>query len=540
MRGGPRREGAARAPADIRRARSEEELAEAVASEIGRPLDKWSVAAFLESAGLRDEDAREKFGRRDLFELSERIYPLALKRARADLPAPSAESPAGKVFDFLRLYFRGLLFAMPMMIQILAIIFLHLSLWAWEIFTRETAAAVALGTIASFIVTGGFVQAIGRRGRFYVYQGDYISACRICYSLLGYGSLLVALLGELWVLANLRFKLFPLSQVRMMLPYYFLLSELWLLLSILYMLERRGAVLLAISLPLLPVYLIMKHTELGMLCAHSIGLAIADLIAFLWGYVVLRRQARRAPEKFKLSPPVSFRLLLGDLGPYFCYGTLYFLLLFLDRLIAWSARTPEGELIWFRPEYELGMDWALLVFIFSVAAIEYSTNAFSSSLISSQKKASGFDLQEYIGSFLRFFRNQNLMVLGIAALSGAGAAFLLPRLLRFLREPGLAAIFTAPELKFAFIFGAISYGLLALGLLSVMFLFSLSRPQPALRGLLLALALDFCVGAPLSRLFGYEYGAVGLLCGSLAFAAFAGLSCLRIFRALDYYYYAAY
>ncbi|MDZ7680244.1 MAG: hypothetical protein U5J63_00700 [Fodinibius sp.] len=49
-----------------------------------------------------------------------------------------------------------------MISQIAAVIIFRYSLWAWLEFNEAQATVVAFGTITAFVLTGGFIQVLGR------------------------------------------------------------------------------------------------------------------------------------------------------------------------------------------------------------------------------------------------------------------------------------------------------------------------------------------------------------------------------------------
>ena len=84
------------------------------------------------------------------------------------------------------------------------------------------------------------------------------------------------------------------------------------------------------------------------------------------------------------------------------------------------------------------------------------------------------------------------------------------------------------------------YSLLVVALFSVLFLLTLGRPKLVLRSLLPAIVAAVVTAFVLSRTLPYWTAAVGLVAGTLVFAVLATRNALRVFGAVDYYYYAAY
>ncbi|MBW9234278.1 hypothetical protein JQK62_18805, partial [Leptospira santarosai] len=68
------------------------------------------------------------------------------------------------------------------------------------------------------------------------------------------------------------------------------------------------------------------------------------------------------------------------------YGFLYFSFLFVDRVNAWSKNEEfMPYVIWFRGQYELGLDFALLTIIIPMGVCEVVVNRLMFDLETSQK-----------------------------------------------------------------------------------------------------------------------------------------------------------
>ena len=418
-----------------------EELVDFIVETCGSPVDFWAVAATLESRGLRDVDAERDFGlekvvqrvdpasgyvvQGTIFELAKEIYPLCRERANPSSKEQSFTPPAlpqltwwSRLSRFIKFYLRGMLFALPMIGQIISALALRYSLWASMDFSEELATVVAIGTIMSFVVTGGFVQAIGRKGMSYSEAGSHILAKEICYYLIRLGTGLVVAIGLLFYLLNLIIPFFSQRMILISLMYYLLLSELWLTISILYVLTRRAAVLLSTLAGTGVVYLVMTYTSWSIFVAHGLGLLSTNVIVAGYGYYLLARRAKTVTGDLKLARLPPRPIIAYSLALYFIYGVFYFGYLYLDRIIGWStAEQPLPYILWFRTPYELGMDWALISLIFSIALLEYTINEFASLIIPVQKVYSAFDVQGHNLYFRRFYLRQAVLLILIAIAS---------------------------------------------------------------------------------------------------------------------------
>ena len=515
-------------------------LAEQILSELGRPKDHWEVAARLEVSGVRDVDARQEYGCADVFDLAQRILALAGEVPPAPPPVPARRAPMA--WRFARAYVTGLLFSMPMAAQTFAMMLYGYSLWAWVDFTPRQATAIALGTLTSFVVTGGYVQAISRRGLFYIHQEEPILTKAICGRALWVGLVMVVGVGVIGLLANIVFEFFPARMAVAGALYYLLLSILWLALSILYMLRKEFLLGLIIVVGLLSVHLAVLLLQWRMVAAHGLGIGIAIALSLFFGWHILRRNARRAEREFTTTELPRWSMLLYSVAYYFWYGILYFAFLFADRFIAWSSGTGRDLLpyfIWFESRYELGMDWALFCFVLTVGVLEYTMQEFSEAIIPAERAVHSDRTEDFNRRFARFYYSHLVLFVVVSLISVAGA-WLGMSVLRATGKFPYIEVFFNPTTQSVFWWAAAGYVFLVFGLFNSVFLFSLSRPGFVLRSLGPALFLNVAVGFVLSRAVRYDLAVVGLTVGSLAFLLISTYYARKVFKRLDYFYYSAY
>jgi hypothetical protein len=513
---------------------------------IGKPVDSWAVAAALESLGYRDIDAVERFGQRNVFELAENIHALIIDRKDEALKKPGVsrrrKKAEGKYRRFFRFYSKGAVTAMPMMGQIACILVLRYSLWAWVDFTEAQATVVALGTLLSFIVTGGFIQSIGREGIRLVGSENYYLAEKVCWKLVEQGTITVLGVGVLIFVANLVIPLYDIRLTLVSLMYYVLLSELWLYSSVAVVLSRPMAVLVITVVGILPVYYVMEYTSFGIYIAHWSGMSFALILIMLYTMIVFRRTAESTIPDLKSGrlPKPSVRAYL--IAPYFVYGVFYFLNIFIDRFVSWSAPSPEPPpyIFWFRTSYELGMDWALISLVFTLALLEYIINEFSHFQIPAQRAVKCLEVEDYIGFFRKFYKKFLILVAAIAVIDilATYAGVMYFRQFNEIKE--VREFFSSPTTYLVFYAASVGYLFIAIGLYNSLFFFTLSRPEFVLRSIIPATAVNLVVALVASRCIHYEYGVLGLVAGGATFALLSTRFARDFFRNLDYYYYAAY
>jgi uncharacterized membrane protein len=442
---------------------------------------------------------------------------------------------------FLALYGQGASFAIPMLLQIVSITALGYGLWTDVGFTTAQATAVSLATLGSLIVTGGFVQAIGRLGHFYRDQESHLLAKQVLGRVILGGGVAGAVVGGAGFAGNLLLGWFPPGLAGAALVYYVLLCGFWLVLAVLYALQRRLAVSASTAAGIAVVGVLRALTPLPIYPVQWLGLLAAIGVAFTWGWRLLRRSAAAVSEERRLERLPRPAILASAAAPYFAYGILYYAFLFADRLVGWSAPGSGGPFpVTFRTPYELGLDWALLALVAMIALLEYTITVFSATIVPVQQRFAGVETGRHNAYFVRFYARQlaGLVVLSVASGLLVHAGVLALRRLSFLGEVGRAL--GAHTTRAVYPWAVVGDSLFVWGLLNGALFFSLSRPHHALRPLAAGLAVGLAVGIVASRTGPYWTSVTGLTAGALVFAGLTTRNAVRVLRQLDYYYYAAF
>jgi hypothetical protein len=502
-----------------------------------------AVAATLESKGLRDIDAETKFGYDSIFHLAAELH----ARIEADPPEPEEEDSNqalkwyARLWAFVYFYCKGTLFAFPMAGQIAAVLVLRYSLWAWLDFSNLSATLVALGTIASFMASGGLIQALGREGTFYSGQKNWKLLREVCRLIIGTGVGITLAVTLAALLINIATPYWPWSQFGVVALYFLLLTPMWLFLGVLLMLQDNAAIVGVTLLGTGAVHLVMTFTEAGIYVAHWTGLLCTNLLAGFWGFFRIRRKLKTMEAKYTKSQLPRASVLLFVVIPFLTYGFLYFSFLFVDRIVGWSA--ADGQLpllIWFRTAYELGMDWALLPLVFTIAVLEYTINEFSRTIIPVQQRIAAETYRDHNQHFARFYKRQLKLLFVVAVISVLLAYFGILQLQRYDHIKEVRDFFASPTTYFVFWSAALGYSLLAVGLLNSLFFFSLAKPAVVIRCIAPALLINIGVGYFGSRLISYEYSVLGLVVGAGYFAYASLKQARRLFSELDFFYYSAF
>ncbi|MEI7932491.1 MAG: hypothetical protein WCI21_05485, partial [Alphaproteobacteria bacterium] len=185
------------------------------------PLDPLHLTAQFEMDGWNDAAARD-VGFEDLFELGRVLYPrLAAAPIEArERQAARHEAPFIAAVKLGLAFLRGAVFAMPMVVSAAASLILGLSLWSYAGFGLADATGIAIATIASFLATGGFTQAMARRGLFFLSMNEFRLARTTAQQITFFGVAVAAALGLVFLAVLLVVPLLGPGTVLMAVIYY--------------------------------------------------------------------------------------------------------------------------------------------------------------------------------------------------------------------------------------------------------------------------------------------------------------------------------
>jgi hypothetical protein len=518
-------------------------LGQRVIDRIGIPKDEWEIAAQLEVMGLRDADARTAYGKRDVFDLARTI--LSQFHAGSYAFLVEGEDPQPYVHPavvFVRRYFSGLLFSAPMALQAATMLVWGYGIWGAIEHDLTRGSAIALAFIASYIVAGGFSQAIVRRGLFYIYQKEEVLARWV--ALRGWtiaARVMLALIVPA-LLLNAVFDILPWSMILTAVAYYAALTILWLNWSLIYLVRKAHLFLTITAIALGSVLIAAKVFGASPLVANAVGLAVANGLSFAVAFRSLNAMVRRRDGAEPVNPP-RLTVLVYSTSRFFVYGLLYNAYLFADRVIAWT--TPVGREdfppypFWLSVRYELAMDLALVVVVVLSGFVEFSIERFSGDLIPSEKKIKSLETGIFLAEQSRTDRRR-AMQLGAGSVLAIAIAWGVSMALRFLPNARLQEALAAPTTVPVFVCAAAGYVFLMFALRNILLLLTLSRVDDAVRCVGIALLVNVTIGFIASRAFHYAAAAAGVLGGSIVMAWLARRAAQRVLARLDYYYYAAY
>jgi hypothetical protein len=524
---------------DLPRRDSVEELGDLIVSQAGPPIDIWAIAALLESNGLRDLDAAQRYGREDVFALAQAVQ-VRLPDAEPRRPEPDEPplTPRKRLERYARIYGRGTFFFIPLALQLVALLAVGVSQYAAIHFTNTQASVVAVAAALSFVVTAGFVQSLGYLAPLYIETGKHMLAESVAWTILGVGAIAAALLGGvLWAICAATHA-YPADELRIMAAYYALLSAQGLVSALLYMLKRFLLIVIATVASLALAAVLYKHSSLAIEQVHWASLALGVAMELGCATFILHRRAVNTKGDMRLAKLPRWRLQTRRAFPFGLYGLVYFTFLTADRVVAWASGSHPLPL-WFRTPYELALDLALGGILFALAFLEVTVEDFSAMLVPTAERFSIVSLREFNRTLSRFWAKQIAYVAGLAAL-GTWLAVVLAVGLHKLHALGPAGkIYRDPVAHEVFGIGILAYAFLAIGIANCVFLQSLNKPWRAIASMGPGLALSVLVGVALTAHHSYWTAVFGMLAGAVVFAGLSAWQAWRTLRRADYYNYSA-
>ena len=500
------------------------ELIQRVEAVSPKLVDHWQTMAIVESLGYTDRIIEEEFGFADVLEIGQYIYqrnnpPAIEKNSQIE---DSNKGIFAEIYIFVAQFSRSFVYAIPL-ISLLVLGNVDTG-DTWKFIPPQLAAVFTLATLASLISSGGFVQAIARRGEFYLGLNLPQQARTACLTLLGLGMLTSFGLAVLSLWFGFYRSLFTDEYLILGTGYYLVLSLLWMLLSILSLLSVWGTPLTLIGLTAL--FWGMKfQLGMGALEAQIIAIFLALIILAIAIAILFKKQRGASSVDSEVQlPNLSATVYL--LAPFFAYGIVYFCFIFADRLVAgWAVDAASGLIFAIDSAYQRAMDLALLNFLLAVPLSEYlayrligywykqaKTTEFIEIAALSKKLSRGYLIS--IGLISVFFISLTALTVGIF-------------------EPKSWATIN-PTLT---LMGCLGYLLLVLGLLNAVILFNLNITSAAISALFPGLMVNLIVGYIAAVAIAPEWAVLGLVIGSTVFMLLSRRKVLQAIDNPDYAYY---
>ncbi len=489
--------------------------------------DHWQTMAIVESLGYTDRIISEEFDFADVLEIGQYIYQKNSTSPKIS-PSPSpfnsswSKNAISEISAFVEQFSRSFVYAIPL-ISLLILGNVE-STKTWKFIPPQLAAVFTLATLASLITSGGFVQAIARRGEFYLGLGYPVQAKRACISLLGLGMLTSFVLALISLWFGFYRSLFPDEYLIIGAIYYLILSLLWMLLSILSLQTIWGTPLALIGLTTLSWGLKLVG-GFGALEAQIVAIFITLFFIAIAVLILFREPENSALAKKKVELPnlsATFYLLT----PFFAYGITYFCFIFTDRLVAgWSVDIASGLTFAIDSAYQRAMDFALLNFLLAVPLSEYLAYRLIRYWYK-QAKLVEFEAMAILSKKLN--RRYFLIIVAIIFVFS-----LLIALTTIVFNPNPE---TSADL-FLSLSGCLGYLLLVIGLLNAVILFSLNLAFAAIRALFPSLLVNLVIGYIAANIINSYWAVCGLILGSAFFLVLSQRNISQAIKKPDFAYF---
>lgn len=527
-------------------------LMQNVKDKVGKPVSVRVVTATIESFGIRDIDVPDDYGFESIKSLADYIFKEInissdyssiknIKEQEAEYNDRNSiqlsDYMSVKAKLFAKYYPLGIFHLLPFFIQIVAIIIFGYSLWTFVGFNEVQSTAVVLGVILGLVLTGGFVQVMGRQASFYMNYKDYIMTRHTVYYLIKKGIRTIAFSIIAIFVINFFFHIYPYQLLIIVSVYAFLIGFLLLVFAPFHTIQKRWVISITIFVATAVAVYCKQMTVLKIYYTHWIGIIVAIILSILYlaVYFKLRIGRGQNDSNIRVKSPVMIYLNYQ----YFLYGIFIYLFIFVDRILAWSSGI-EGYIpfvIYFEKDYELGMDMAILVFLLLSGVLEYSIASFTRFIDIGQKLTSFETPSDFNKSITKMYWQNVMLLIGSASLVFVLIYFIITASWGY--QGQFHEVLQDITIRVCVI-GGLGYFFLAWGMLNTLYLFTLGKPSKPLRAIILAFAINVFVGFVFSRFVSYEYSVVGMLCGSLFFMIITLKENIKFLKNLDYHYYAAY
>lgn len=489
------------------------------------PVDIRDLAIRLETEGVSNSVASSSFGFENTWAMAESWFPKLATHDAAKKRPDTAVAHSRRRYPWVE-YLTGTSFALPLLFSCIAILLLRFSLWGGEL-TSSQASAMGLGITCSFIASGGFVQAMSRQGLWYKGTGQFRRCAQSTWDWLRRSLITLIIIAVAGAGISAYFDWLPGPLYSLAAAFYLGLSLLWLCTGVLYMLEKNLMVAVAALLGIASVVLLHRGLKMNLLASQMLSIVLAAVFAIAVAGFLLRNNSR---EDAGLATREPRARTFYYLWPYFAYGCLYYLFLFSDRLLAWTAHQElSGLSIQFRGSYESGQDVALFAFIFQVGWVHSSTVRFYQRLQARQKELLIDQSWEFNCRMMRSYWRMALSFVPLAVVTTV-AVYGTAWSLGFLADPMHGKVMG---------WSLAGYLLLIVSLRNVSLLFALSSPISVLWAIGCACLANFVTGYLFSRFGSYDQAVIGFTVGSAVFAVLSTWYSLRTLRRLDYYYFAS-
>jgi hypothetical protein len=526
-------------------------LARTVAEVDSRPCNPEEVAVLLEVLGFFKKDNLEptKFS-----EIAKKVQRL--------IPFYSGESDDSKKnmddirWKHVRTFASGMIFSALWSLMLLALYLGGISLWTVNPdkagpIPAFLATSIAVGVVISFIVTGGVQQVFSFRMSFYRLQDNLPLARKEAVRGYWVGFLAIAIAASAFIIMNGIAFVSPLQFTLYTVLFLILLGGYRILVTPLYSYRKFPLIAIGLAIALTSLYVAYYALkDVGVLnpydviVAQVIALGILNGITALECFQSILREKRHAiqnldnqslyhkPVPLKNVKQPRLSVVFIEMLPLFLFGTMFYVLLFSDRLASWISASGGPILLIYNASYQLGADIAMLVLIPLTGLIYYFLEELAELL---QKESSKTNIANRAELKTKVYR----YVAKMFAITGLAAGACVIVLWQF-ADSIVQMTNGEPESVLVLRVGLIAYSLFAFFLANTFISFSFRRYSTPALLLVLATVAELGTNLVGPRLLSAWNPVYGLLGSIILVTLISSLNTVRFIRQTHYFYYAAF
>ena len=483
-----------------------------------RLVDAWEATALVESLGYTDRLVQQEFGFTDTRAAGDYVFgltdgPGSVKDSWAP---PKTDSPLAII---VRSAASSLIYAVP-----------WLTVFVVQTMRPDAmrlpsviAPALSLALMFSLVASGGLVQAIVRRGEFYVGLRQTGLARQVAIRLLCIGVAILLGVDVVAVFIGWYFKLFTWPALVLGADAFMIMSVLWMVCGVFTIRQQQWRVAVAFAVGFI-VFAATRAAGYDVVTSQLFAAAAVLIVAALEA----SRLFRDGDGSPRVVPMPRLSVLVYWTVPYFWYGTVYFAFLFADRLTAGTALALRSDAPFAVPaQYNLGMEMALLTLLVAASGVEVAGALFARAFI----RAGVCPLSAGPQLLLSVAGRHHLRALTLTITAFAVAAACIALLVR----RALPELMTSYAWSTLFA-GDVGYACLTVGLLNSLVLFQTRQAWTVVQEFTAALVINLTVGYVLSHALGSFHAVDGLLLGAGYFAVASTLAVRRRLKHPDYAY----
>ena len=489
--------------------------------------DYLDVAVILELLGVTKDTAR-RYGCDDIFNLAKAVFE-AVKyyQLKDEASGVKRKSRLESIIEAIKLFAGGVTLSSPWLAVILAYMIFKVSLLPAQE-TPLASTSINLALVFSIINTSWISPIFMRKLFYFMYQRNYSAVRKILMVYFTFGFLVTILTAGISTTFVGILGIYPGWWSAYFLTFFIALSLLWLTTAPLYALR--------LYIPLIFTY-ISSLSVIGVLydamemlqqryMAHIYGIISGSFMAMIYLVIYLYLRSRFKPQiQEGVKVRFSFMLYLGI--PYAIVNLLYFVFIFIDRLLVWYVQAPYPFLV--DLFYEKPASLSLLTITVPFGVMNYYINKFYSSVSEGGGRFNSFQTDEYCRSVRRAY----LKMHGVILASG----ILFQIILYYLLQGWLIK-----DEAWIFMYLSLGHVFLAVIISNILLFLYMHRPAKSIPPLLLGILINFILGVTFMRMWGVKYAAaLGYMIASIVTAILLAAIALRtIIKNVDYYYYSAF